>query len=373
VRPDYHNSFILRDGLRELGWKADIFVESTYPEMLLYSNQDIVRFAENRSKAVQKLIKFIGFFVLLSRYRYFLAYGVPGTFQGLNIFRRLNPLLQILLGKSFDLTLALMKAFGKKIAFVPTGSCDLMMQEEIMELHDGRKCEHCWRNNTKWCDDEKRMELRARTLRYADLTIGFGFVISAGIPETHIKYKSLDLEKWKPGIEVPDEYLLSKDGKLIIMHTVADVYGWRGDQKGSSYIQDAIARLQREGHDVELFNPKGVPSNRMRHYQVQADIVVDQLISGWWGSTGVETMSLGRPFVCYLHPERKSEFLSSFPEFDDLPVVEAEPESIYEVLKHLLTDEDYRLRKGRASREFAERFFDQKKNARELERALLAL
>ncbi|MGD8813728.1 MAG: hypothetical protein PVI78_04550 [Anaerolineales bacterium] len=373
VRPDYHNSFFLRDELRKLGWKADIFVESTYPEMLLYSNEDIVQFAKARYPFVQKLIKFVGFFLLLLRYRYFFAYGVPGTFQGLNIFRRLNPFLQIFLGKSFDLTLAILRGFGKKIVFVPTGSCDLMLQNEVMDLHDGRKCAHCWRLDTNWCDDEKRKVLNERTLRYADMTVGGGLFSFPGVPQTHIKYKCLDLEAWNPEIEVPGEYRLEKDGRLIIMHTVADVYGWRGDQKGSSYIQDAVARLRREGYPVELFNPKGVPSNRMRYYQVQADIVVDQLISGWWGSTGVETMSLGRSFVCYLHPRLKSQFLMSFPEFEDLPIVEATPETIYLVLKELVLDESFRRKMGQASRAFAERFFDKKRNAKELERALLAL
>ena len=38
----------------------------------------------------------------------------------------------------------------------------------------------------------------------------------------------------------------------------------------------------------------------------------------------------------------------------------------YEVLKELVTDKEYRERKGKESREFAERHFDIRKNAKEM-------
>ena len=103
----------------------------------------------------------------------------------------------------------------------------------------------------------------------------------------------------------------------------------------------------------------------MRFYQAQADIVVEQLIYGSWGSTGVETMALGKPVVCYLRPSWKAMFLSSFPEYDDLPIIEADTNTIYDELKKLVVDKDLRQQKGEASRRFAEAHFDPEKNTRE--------
>ena len=40
----------------------------------------------------------------------------------------------------------------------------------------------------------------------------------------------------------------------------------------------------------------------MRYYQVQADIIVEQLIYGWWGSTAIEGM-LGKPVTVILIPK----------------------------------------------------------------------
>jgi glycosyltransferase involved in cell wall biosynthesis len=96
------------------------------------------------------------------------------------------------------------------------------------------------------------------------------------------------------------------------------------------------------------------------------NIIMEQPICGRWGSTGVETMSLGKPVVCYLRPSWKKFFLKKFPEYTALPIVEANTQTIYEVLKKLVTDKKYRENKGRESRDFAEQHYDVKRNTREL-------
>jgi hypothetical protein len=70
----------------------------------------------------------------------------------------------------------------------------------------------------------------------------------------------------------------------------------------------AVERLQSEALPVQLVSVTDIPSNQMRYYQAQVDIIVEQLIYGWWGSSGVETMALGKPVVCYLRPKWKEFF-----------------------------------------------------------------
>ena len=101
------------------------------------------------------------------------------------------------------------------------------------------------------------------------------------------KYKSIDLDLWSPNLEIPEEYLLPKTKNLRILHSAfLDKSGrsWKGRNiKGSPYIIEAIKRLKEEGHSVEYFFINNKKSNEMRFYQAQADIVVEQLIYGWWG------------------------------------------------------------------------------------------
>jgi hypothetical protein len=84
-------------------------------------------------------------------------------------------------------------------------------------------------------------------------------------------------------------------------------------------------------------------------------------------------MGLGKPTVCYLSPDWKRHFLESFPEYEDLPIIEATTETIYAVLKRLLDDEPYRRSKGNEAREFAKRHFDVQRNVPEFQQRLLAL
>ena len=64
-----------------------------------------------------------------------------------------------------------------------------------------------------------------------------------------------------------------------------------------------IERMKAEGYDVELTFVHDVPNRDVRFVQVQADIVVDMLTFGWFGSNVREALMLGKPVVCYLRPE----------------------------------------------------------------------
>ena len=108
----------------------------------------------------------------------------------------------------------------------------------------------------------------------------------------------------------------------------------------------------------------------MRYYQAQADIVVDELIYGWWGSTGVECLTLGKPFICYLRPSWKQSFFSNFTEYSELPVIEANINNIYEVLKKVVTDKAFREEKGARSRAFAKKHFSPERNTQQFSKFL---
>jgi hypothetical protein len=183
-----------------------------------------------------------------------------------------------------------------------------------------------------------------------------------------VKYKAIDLNLWRPGMEIPAEHLLPPTQNLRILHSAyleKSDRTWEGRNiKGSPYVVAAIEQLQAEGYPVEYLYISNKPSNQMRFYQAQADIVVEQLIYGWWGSTGVETMTLGKPVVCYLRPSWKEHFLSTFPEYTDVPAINASTTTIYEELKKLVVDADYRKQKGEDSRRFALQHFDPAKNTR---------
>jgi len=239
----------------------------------------------------------------------------------------------------------------------------------------GNLCNNCGLFDR--CNDNLNNLNFARIRRYFNTTIGPGSIESTQINVSSIKYKSIDLSLWNPSLVIPTEYLLPPTKNLRILHSsylkASGRYWQERDSKGSSYVLAAIERLKDEGYPIEYYFITDKPSNKMRFFQMQADIVVEQLLAGLWGSTGTETMALGKPVVCYLRPSWKSYFFKNFPEYKELPIVEANTQTIYHVLKKLVTDEAYRLQKGLESRCFAEQHFDPAKNARGLIKLLESL
>ena len=373
VCPDYHCSYFLRDEFRRLGWRADVFVPSSYPPLLLYRREDFYWGGISRVRPpwlrdlVDHAAKIVFFLFALFRYRYFFFYCRMNILplQLDRIWNRLgNP--------DVCTYLSLAKALGKKLIYTPSGCQDEELRSYFARLDDGKVCGNCWFVR---CSDELQIPTLRRHARYSDLVIGHGCFDTSYFKSVHLKYKSIDLAVWRPDIVIPDRCRLPETRNIRIMHAFIRGDRVRPDRnlKGSPFVLDAIEMLKKEHLPVELLSVHDVPSSDMRFYQAQADIVVDQLIYGCWGSTGIEAMALGKPLVCYLRPAWKAFWLKTFPDHDSLPIVEANTDNIGEVLRRLVTDREYRERKGRESRAFAERQYDPKANAKVLAETFLKL
>jgi hypothetical protein len=377
VRPDYHCSFFLRDEFRKLGWKADIFLNPNYQKKLLYSDEGILT-APKIPKMHLKLVRILNNILLLLwwlgqfwRYDFHFYYGRPPILK----FVEERLLLTSLFGKNFIVELWLAKLFGIKLIYLPSGCNDDESKANFTKSDNGHLCGNCGMWNK--CNDTLNNLNFSRIRKYFDMQIGVGAIDSTQFRMTHLAYKSIDLNLWNPNITVPLAHQLPATDKLRILHSSfikESGRNWQNrNEKGSPFVLAAIERLQSEGYPVEYFFIENKPSNQMRFYQVQADIVVEQLIYGWWGSTGVETMALGKPVVCFIRPSWKSFFLQTFSRHKKLPIVEANINTVYDVLKKLVTRADYRMRKGEESRRFAEKHFDPEKNTRALIKALEVL
>lgn len=377
VRPDYHCSFFYREQFRKMGWRADIYLPHGYPQALLYSRENLLkppRFPGDKIfliKVLNHLLLIFWWLTQFWRYEYHLYYGQPPV---VSIFERKIGLTR-LFGNDFLIELWLAKLLGVKLIYLPTGCHEDEIKENFSKLDGGNVCNNCGFWNK--CNDKENKLTFARINRFFDMGVGTGSIDSTQFRMTHFKYKSIDLNLWRPDLRIPLQHRLTATKNIRILHSSylsKSGRDWQGRNiKGSPYVLAAIERLKNEGHLVEYFFIQDKPSNQMRFYQAQADIVVEQLIYGWWGSTFVETSALGKPVVCYLRPAWKDFFLKTFTEYSTLPVVEADTQSIYVVLKKLVTDADYRRQKGEESRRFAEAHFDPEKNTAKLIKLLEAL
>lgn len=373
MRPCYHSSYFLRDELRKLGWKADIFVPRNFPEQLLYSAQDVIWGPElskgGKIKSYINTIILFFFFLRLTRgYQYLCYYGRADIFTFFE--KQLN--LDRWFGPGLNVCLSIAKLMGKKIIYMPSGCHDEELKSNFAKYDKGNICGNCGSYDRCYENIHRRHFQLVR--RYSSFNIAFGFYFSSEYPQKHVKVHSFDLGLWSPDIEIPDKYQLPNNGTVKILHSFVAKNRTANSKniKGSPYVFQAVERLQAEGYPVELIYKEKVPIADMRYVQAQADIVVEQLIYGLWGSTGAECMTLGKPVICYMNKDWKASFLKAFG-YKDIPIVEADCETVYAQLKKLVMDADLRKNIGKASRQFALRHFNPEANAKALEKHILAI
>lgn len=160
-----------------------------------------------------------------------------------------------------------------------------------------------------------------------------------------LAYTSVDPRDWSYQEKEPDE----------IRHLV-HAPSHRGT-KGTEYLLQAVEMLQSEGIPFRFTMVEGMSREEAAQVYEQADLVVDQLLAGWYGGLAVECMALGKPVIAYL---RRSDF-GALPDgmVEDLPFIEANPDMIAEVLRDWLQRPANELKeKGRKGRAFVEKWHD---------------
>jgi hypothetical protein len=145
----------------------------------------------------------------------------------------------------------------------------------------------------------------------------------------------------------------SVNGKTLVSHSPSAPVC-----KGTVFVKRAVDALRGQGFNVELTMALGTDKKNASDIVAGCDIFVDQLILGDLGMSTLEAMAMGKVVVCYILDEVRE----SLPE--GLPVVNANPDTIQEVLESLIRDKGSLERIGRDSRRYVESYFSSSFRAR---------
>lgn len=349
----YYNFYYLAAALRRRGWDAlSVSIEDPDGENAkFYHGNDLCLFDADSKKFQKNLETF--FEEVEGRFKFVQFYGRGHMSMFPSEFDR---------GERYDhfpFDILRLKRQGIKIGYSVCGCLDGVAQSSVADWSDGA-CNRCvWQKNPRICNDLGNLAWGHKFQMLCDL------VASEGFPA--LDYQSgekvyreplttaLDPDFWHPNLPIPSQYRFARSpGELIVYHAVGN-YQLRSKNgrnlKGTDAVVDAVDRLRSEGMNVRLEFVTGVPNAEVRFFQIQADVIVDQLNYGRYGATAREGMMLGRPTVCYINKkelvgERKLESIET------CPLVSANEDSIYHVLRELLMDESKRQTIGIASREF---------------------
>lgn len=116
--------------------------------------------------------------------------------------------------------------------------------------------------------------------------------------------------------------------------------------KGTVHIENAIHQLQGK-YDFDYVRIEKMSNEKAIEMYRKADIIVDQILCGSYGLLCVEAMTLGKPVVAYL----RKDLIPLFPEKP--PIVNANPDTVYQQVKMLLDHPELRVERGVQGREYA--------------------
>lgn len=201
-------------------------------------------------------------------------------------------------------------------------------------------------------NDKKRKEIRFWE-KHADAVISFPEYSQLLTKKYYMIPVGYDLEYWKPFTS----RISRKKDKILIVHAPS-----RRSTKGTQYVIEAVESLVEEGFNVEFKILEDSSNAEVRKWVNRSDIVVDQLLIGWYGAFSIESMALAKPTLCYIDEDLKEKTDYA----RDLPLVNTTPHTLYDNLKLLIENPDLRLELGEKGRKYVEEVHDSKKTAKRL-------
>jgi len=198
--------------------------------------------------------------------------------------------------------------------------------------------------------DERKRRRIATFDRYADLIYALNPDLLHVLPARtrFLPYAHIDLRDWRPVAQNEN----AAQRPPVVVHAPS-----HRRVKGTRFVEEAISRLKAEGVPLEFALVEGLPNREARRIYERADLLVEQLLAGWYGGLAVELMALGKPVVCYLR-ETDLKFIPGEMR-KDIPIINATPDTLYDVLKQWLTSRRQELPTvGRRSRVYAEKWHD---------------
>jgi hypothetical protein len=203
--------------------------------------------------------------------------------------------------------------------------------------------------------DARREALVERILPMVDRVFVLNPELAHYVPgATFLPYASVDVEAFAPRWP-------RSDGPVRILHAPSDE-----GIKGTGLIVAAVERLQKT-MPIELVLVRGTShAEALKRYE-EADLVIDQVLAGWYGGFAVEAMALGKPVACYL---RDSD-LDCLPEKmkAELPLIRLSPLTLEADIAAAIAQRQEWRSWGERSRAFALRWHHPRRIAAGMVRA----
>lgn len=308
----------LKKGFEQIGIQSDFY--SLNEHIFGYKTDKIIKYSEN--SFLRKLQKFFLIIKLLLKYDYFI-FDSSGSlfpeFKDVKLFRK----------------------FGKRTMVIFTG-CDIRLPEKV-EQYKWNPCRDC-------TDDYKNFvgcRLNSKPAKINNIEINFDILVSAEEAAGSLNKKyyptlfPVDISKFS--------FTGSNPGKILkIIHAPSNE-----EYKGTKYILRTVEQLKKE-FEFDFRVVSDIKAEDLYREIKNSDLVIDQMLVGFYGLLSIESMAMGKPVVCYI----REDIIRNSPA--DMPVFNANPDTLYDVLKKILDNPELLNSAGEKSRIYAEKYHDAK-------------
>ncbi len=130
--------------------------------------------------------------------------------------------------------------------------------------------------------------------------------------------------------------------------------------RGKKGTEGILKLLETVKGDFELVLVENMSHDEAMKVYEKADIIIDQVAIGTYGVFSIEAMALGKPVVTYVSPESIEKLPA------DLPIVNADFDTMAGKIEELLENPELRAEIGRKGRQYVERYHDNTVVAKQL-------
>jgi len=241
-------------------------------------------------------------------------------------------------GPGAAIELPLLRAAGKGIVVYPYGG-----DARVASATRARGPWHAYSDIPIGEEDSDERDVRRRLHlfgRWADVVLGCADLVEDLPRLDGVLLYPFDATDWQPVPEVDD-------GVVTVVHAPNHRH-----YKGTRFLEAAIEHLRSEGLPVDLVVVEGLANDEARAVFARADIVADQFLLGAYALFAIEAMALGKPVLCRLD----ARFRPYHPEWEECPIVNADPDTLIDELRRLVVDPARRRELGGLGPGYVQRY-----------------
>ena len=327
------NSWGLSRGERALGLQSDVLVEA--PSKFGYP-ADIQLNLEKYPGELKYLKKLWTFFKIRNKYDiYHFNYGSS------LLHRHFHPLFY-----QWELP------FYPKRAklFVTYNGCDARQKYPTMKRTSTAAChnENCYAGV---CNSGKRDTQRQAAILKMSQYVRHMWALNPDLlyflPQEKASFLPYTIAQSNFGFYPP-----KLEKKLKVVHAPTNQAA-----KGSGYILAALEKLKLKYPELlEVILVQNMTHQHAMEVYKQADLIIDQVLIGWYGAFSVETMSMGKPVIAriavddlkFVPPAMANDLLQT--------MINTEPYNVYDVIEKCLHDREFLKERSQASRAYAQKW-----------------